>query len=327
MNVQTRTAVVTGGTGFVGSHVVDALLEAGYRVRCTVRSTSRLRWLEGKAIERVEADLLGGDLSDAVADADVVVHSAGLTRGSARALWAANQEGTRKILKASAEAGNRVRFVFISSQAAGGPSRPGRPREEEELPEPRNDYGRSKLAGESEALLHGNGMEIVVLRPVAVYGPRDEDTLPIFQMAARGVIAVPGLRPRYLQMVHVRDLANAVRLAIETPAAVGRTYFIGHPEILTWRQVAEAMATAVGRRVRMLRIPSAVFLGVGALGELFGTARRPGQLDRRRAMDLSERAWTCKVDRAMDELNWRPRYDSERGLLDTAKWYRERGWM
>ena len=96
-----KAALVTGGTGFVGSHVVDALLDAGYRVRCTVRTTSSLRWLEGKPVERVEADLLTGDLAKAVSDASLVVHCAGLTRGSNEALWAVNREGTRRLIAAT----------------------------------------------------------------------------------------------------------------------------------------------------------------------------------------------------------------------------------
>ena len=327
MDVETQTILVTGGTGFVGSHVVDELLAVGHRVRCSVRKTSRTRWLEGKNVERVEVDLTDGDLTSAVADVDAVAHCAGLTRGSKRELWSVNHEATRRLMVACLGSSSRPRFVFCSSQAAAGPSAPERPREEDDAPAPTSEYGRSKLAAERELLQQSDGLSVVVLRPVAVYGPRDEDTLPFFKIAARGLMVVPGMRPRFLQMVHARDVASAVRLALESPRASGRTYFVGHPERLTWSRIAEAMGGALGRRPLQLRLPSAVFRALGTAAELLGSGRRAGQLDRRRARDMSERDWSCRVDRVREELGWSPEFDVEEGLRNTAEWYRETGWM
>ncbi len=321
------TALVTGSTGFLGSHLVDVLLEAGYRVRCLIRATSRLRWLEGKPVELHEADLVGGDLTSAVVGVDLVFHFAALTRGSKHDLWAANHEGTRALLTACVNQGELSRFVFCSSQAAAGPSTAERPREESDDPAPTSEYGRSKLAAEEEVLGHGDRFEVVVLRPAAAYGPRDADTLPYFQMAARGVMLVPGVRKRRLQLVHGHDVAEAARLAAEREKATGRTYFLAHPDVVTWGALAWNIGRAMGRRVLIVRLPSAVVRGAGAAAELFGGGRQPGQLDRRRARDLSEPAWTCRVDRALGELGWSPEYDLERGLLDTANWYRENGWV
>ncbi|MGD2215795.1 MAG: NAD-dependent epimerase/dehydratase family protein, partial [Gemmatimonadales bacterium] len=130
-----KTVLVTGGTGFVGSHAVDALLEAGYRVRCTVRKTSNRRWLEGKPAELVEVDLQEAGLEEAVDGVDAVVHCAGLTRGSRRALYAGNRDATAALADACVETGRTIRFVYCSSQAAAGPSSIWRPRELAEPPE------------------------------------------------------------------------------------------------------------------------------------------------------------------------------------------------
>lgn len=329
------TALVTGATGFVGSHVVDVLLEAAWRVRCTVRATSDLRWLEGK-----EADLLVADLADesglrrAVHGVDVVIHCAGRTRGSREQLFAANGEGTRRLLEVCAAEGRggrggrggRLRFVYCSSLAAAGPGELERPREEDDPPAPNSDYGRSKLAGEEETRRFAGQMDVAILRPGSVYGPRDADTLPFFQMAAKGILVVPGIRRRLVQLVHARDVAVALRLAAERPAAVGRTYFVAHPEVLDWKELGAAIAGAVGRRTLSLRLPSPVVRAAGLAAGLLG-AGKPGQLDGRRAADMVERAWTCRVDRLMGELGWKPEYDGRRGLRATVEWYREEGWM
>jgi nucleoside-diphosphate-sugar epimerase len=327
MTGEARNALVTGGSGFVGSHVVDALLSAGYRVRCLVRATSRLRWLEGKPVELVQADLRDDEFAEAVAGVDTVIHCAGLTRGSRRALFAANCDGTRALLDACVASGGRMRFVFCSSQAAAGPGALQRPREVEDPPEPTSEYGRSKLAAEVEVLRRSDRLEVVVLRPVAVYGPRDEDTLSYFRMAARGVFLIPGLRRRLVQLVHVRDVAAVLRRAAERPAVVGNTYFVAHPETIDWSELAAALGQAVGRRLVTLRLPTPLLWSAGTAAELLGGGRRPGQLDLRRARDLSRRAWTCHVDRTMKDLDWEPRCGILDGFRHTAEWYREQGWL
>lgn len=326
MTEQKRTALVTGGTGFVGSHVVDALLAAGYNVRCTVRRTSRLRWLEGKAVELVETDLAGADLSRLVAGIDSVFHFAGLTRGTRRELFAANCEATRALTAVCAQQSSELKFVYCSSQAAAGPSEPGKLLDEGDTPRPSSDYGRSKLEAE-EGVLGAVGIRAVVLRPGAVYGPRDEDTLPFFQMAARGMIVIPGLRSRYLQMVHAEDVASAARAAAEVADAEGKIFNVVHREVLTWSGLSARIAEAVGRRVIRLRVPSPVLRGLGTLTSALGGGSRPGQLDRRRARDLTERAWTCSPEKAERVLGWSPVYDAERGLKETADWYRRQGWL
>ncbi len=327
MDADEQIVLVTGGTGFVGSHVVDVLLAAGYRVRCTVRATSKRRWLEGKSVELVEADLSGGEPAKALAGVDAVVHCAGLTRGSAEVLFAANRDGTRMLLEACVRCDRAVRFVFCSSQAAAGPGTLDRPRQLGDPPAPNSDYGRSKLAAEEEVLERRDRLPVVILRPVAVYGPRDEDTLPYFQMAKRGVIVVPGIRERRVQLVHARDVATAMLAGLERPEAVGKTFFVAHPEILSWARLGAAISEAVGRRALQLRVPSLALLSAGALAELLGSGKRSGEIDRRRAKDITQRAWTCDVDATITQLGWDPEYDVVSGVRDAAEWYRTEGWL
>jgi nucleoside-diphosphate-sugar epimerase len=200
--------LVTGATGFVGSHVAQALLEAGYEVRCGARATSDLRWISGLDTERVPLDVRGKpeDISRAVENVDVVVHAAGITRARRpEDYYLVNAEGTRRIATAALRAGVR-RFVLISSLAARGPDGPATG------DHPESDYGRSKLKAETHLLAVGGRMEAVLLRPAAVYGPRDTDLLPLFRLANAGWLPVPwGAGP--LQPLYVEDAARAALAA------------------------------------------------------------------------------------------------------------------
>ncbi len=320
-----RRALVTGGTGFVGSHVVDELLEHGYQVRAAVRATSNLRWLEGKDVEKVQADLATDDLDGLIEDVDVTFHVAGLTRGNAAALERANVVATRRLAEALGQSHPGSRVVFCSSLAAAGPSRLDQPRTISEPSAPDSDYGRSKLAAE-QALQSVDALGLTILRPGGVYGPRDEDTLSFFKMSSMGFAATPGLRRRQIQLVHARDVALVCRLAAEADVATGRTYFVNHPEILEWPQVVQAMRGAVERPVLSLRVPSAVLKGAGLVAGVFGGGK-VGTLDYRRATDMVEQAWTADVSPVMSELEWVPTFDLDTGFRNTARWYRDQGWI
>ncbi len=127
--------------------------------------------------------------------------------------------------------------------------------------------------------------------------------------------------------MHARDVARALVDAVGTERGVGNAYFVAHPELLSWDDVAAGIAQAVARRVVSLRIPSPLLRVAATVAQFAGSGRRPGQIDRRRARDLMVRAWTCRVDRAINELGWSPEYDSARGLQETADWYRREGWL
>ncbi len=205
-----KLALVTGATGFVGSHLVELLAEAGVGLRVLVRRTSRSEALEALGAERVVGALEEPvSVARAAAGVDVVFHLAALTRARTRSeYFRANAEGVRTVARAAAEAG--ARLVYLSSLAAVGPSVDGRPVAEGAVPRPITQYGRSKLAGEEACSSAAERLEVVILRAPAVYGPRDRDLFRFFSMAARGVLALPSGPERRLQMIHVRDLAQAL---------------------------------------------------------------------------------------------------------------------
>jgi nucleoside-diphosphate-sugar epimerase len=318
--------LITGASGFVGSHIAQAFAEAGYEVRCGVRASSSARWIPD--LERIPLDMTGQtkDFSRAVENIDLVVHAAGITRARRAADYhVVNAGGTQKLAAAALEAGVR-RFVLISSLAARGPDELARDGRDH----PESAYGRSKL--EAEASLRGfdERMEAVVLRPAGVYGPRDTDLLPLFKMAGAGFLLIPSgkgvLQPVYAEDVARAALAAGTRAAREAPGL--GPFPVAEAARYTWGDVVGGLQGAVGRRVRAARVPAAAFTLAGRAVEL---AARPLSgvpvFDERRGRDLAVRTWTCDTSATERALGWRAEVPLLEGLERTARWYRQAGWL
>ena len=323
-----QTVLLTGATGFVGTHTAEAFAEQGVTVRALVRHTSNTARLH-----EIGATVLTGALTDAevvkrAADGvDTVVHIAALTRARSAAEYdAVNALATRKLLRAL---GMMVqppsRFVYLSSLAAVGPSRTTGVSADTE-PRPLTAYGRSKLAGEVACAEEAGSLETVIIRAPAVYGPRDRDLLPFFRLARRGVLPVPGRPDRRLQLVHVEDLARAVVNAA-TLSGVSGVYHVAESRAYTWAEVIELMAEAVGRRGRRVPLPGSALRAAATVSEWgAGLLGRATIFNRDKAEELLAPGWLCDVAPAVRDLGIEPR-PLAAGLADTAVWYREQGWL
>jgi nucleoside-diphosphate-sugar epimerase len=314
--------LVTGATGFVGSHIAQTFAEAGYEVRCGVRASSDLRWIKELDAERIPLDLAGRteDLSRAVKNTDLVVHAAGITRARrAEDYHSVNAEGTRKLATAAQKAGVR-RFVLISSLAARGPEDPTHG------DHPESAYGRSKLEAEAYLRDFDEQMEAVALRPAAVYGPRDTDLLPLFKMANAGWLSLPS-GANLLQPVYAEDVARATLAAALRAAGFG-PFPVAEAARYTWEDVVIGLEKALGRGVRAVRVPAAAFMLAGRVAEW---AARPLSavpvFDERRARDVALRTWTCDTAVTERTLGWRAEVPLFEGLERTARWYRQEGWL
>jgi nucleoside-diphosphate-sugar epimerase len=308
--------LLTGATGFVGSHIAEALASAGCEVRCAVRNTSDPRWLSGLKVRLVRADFgRPEDLARLAKGADAVVHAAGITRARRpEDFYAVNAGITRRLAAAAARAGAR-RFVLISSLAARGPDGEDGPV---------SHYGRSKLQAE-QCLREFGELRPVILRPAAVYGPRDRDFLPLFRLARSGWLPVPA-SANPLQPVYAADVARAVLLALRKDGP--GPFPLAEEARYSWREVAEALEAALGRRVRPVRLPTAGFVLAGRAAGLTARLRgAPPAFDERRARDIAVHAWTCDPSAAERALGWRAGVPLPEGLGHTAGWYRREGWL
>jgi nucleoside-diphosphate-sugar epimerase len=311
--------LVTGATGFLGSHVAAAWLEAGHDVRYTRRATSDARWLEGLDVESVEWDVRDTEgLRAALRDIDTVVHVAGVTRAPQKAdYFQVNATGSARLAEAAVKAGVS-RFVLVSSLAARGPDGGDGPV---------SAYGQSKRRGEELVRLFEEKMEIVVLRPGGIYGPRDSDLFPLFEMAGKGWLVAPAGSPP-LQPVYVSDVARLTVAAGTGEYAGLGPYSVAEEGEYRWREVRDGLASALNRSVRMVWLPKTVFISAGVIAE--GVARLTRQdprLDRRNAVDLSRHGWTCDTTASRDAFAWQAEVRLPEGLALTAEWYRRVGWL
>jgi nucleoside-diphosphate-sugar epimerase len=319
--------LVTGGTGFVGSHLVDRLLEdPDTEVHALVRNPAKTRWLEGRGRVRfLEGDIL--NVPELPSGLSVVFHLAGLTKThKSSEYYTVNQAGTASLFRALAGLAEAPRVVHVSSLAAAGPSSPGRPRREDDPPRPVSPYGISKLRGELEALGFKDRVPLAVLRIGALYGPRDEDFLDLFRWVRRGVLPLFGRRKKSLSLLHVRDAVRAILLAAGTGAPSGEIFNIADAGLATWDEMGETAARILGRKVVRVRIPDwAAFLGCAAADGVGRLRGRATTLNLGKYEDMKPDNWTADVRKARELLGFESRISLEEGLRETLDWYARNG--
>ncbi len=319
---------VTGATGFVGTHLVTALLARGDSVTALARRPALAELLGWGNNVR----LLKGGLDDEAvlrqgcAGMDVVYHVAGkIAARDLAEFMATNRDGTANVLEAARDGGAR-RFLFVSSLAVSGPTEPGRPIDETRPPAPVTDYGRSKLA--AEVLVQAMPLPWTIVRPPVVYGEWDRGTLKIFQLAKRGILPVFGDGSQELSVIHAEDLARGIVAAATAPAAAGKVYFAAHPTTTTSRALAVSVAKALGKRPAVIGIPPLVVRGVlWAAGTLAHIAGKATLLSADKGNEYLAPAWTCRSDALRRDAGWQAEIELETGLRRAANWYREVGWL
>ena len=326
-------AIVTGSTGFIGSHLVDALLDRGAEVRALVRpETPVLR--RDPRIGHWEADLLDDRSvreSPIWQQATHVFHLAGVTKGrTLDSFRAGNVFPTANLLAAAAARGARApRTVLVSSQAAAGPATAAdRPVVEDDRPLPIEAYGRSKLQAEQAVLRYRDSLPVTIVRPSSVYGPRDRDFLQAFRQETRRIAFHALPRDHALSLVHVHDLVGALLLAAERPEAVGRTYFVADETPVTWGALYDALATLAGRSSLAVQLPSFALRLAATGGDLVSLLTGRESLVNRNKVALARpRWWLCDASRARRELGWNSQMPLQAGLQQTYTWYVDAGWL
>ncbi len=324
--------LVTGASGFLGSHIAEQLAGAGHDVRVLVRQTSSRSFLAGFAHEIALGDVTdAASLPAALAGVDAVVHAAGLVKARNEGEFhAVNTQGTQNLLLAVAEAAPDLkRFVYISSLAAHGPSPDGNPRLADAQPMPLTAYGRTKLAGENLTRASRIGPRSVIFRMPAIYGPRDPALLPFFLLAKRRIAPLlMGGRNR-ISIIYAEDAARAVVQALSAEANVaGETYSPEDGEVYTWRDLLAAVEEAVGHEALRIPAPRWTFSLAALSSEAFGLLTRHAvSLTREKVREMAQASWVCSSADLQRDLGWKPNVKIREGAKLTADWYRANHWL
>jgi len=335
-----RTVLVTGASGFIGTHLVEHLLRQGCEVRCLIRPTTPATHLLRPNVVRVSGSLTAPEsYRRAVAGCDVVFHLAGLVASRHPTdLMTTNGQGTARLAEACADRPNPPTLVAVSSLAAAGPPRQDRSfRDETDTPHPVSHYGTSKRAGEIELQKRAGQLPITIVQPGIVYGARDRKIAAMFKAIARsGIHFVVGFQTPRLSLIHVDDLVQLLMLAaasgerLDSHAAGEYSpsgYYLAcddgaHP---TYWQLGQRVARALGRRVLVWPLLRPVGWSVGAIAEW---AASPGAvLSRDKIREATVPSWACSAAKARSRLGFRPAMPLDARLRQTATWFSEHGWL
>jgi nucleoside-diphosphate-sugar epimerase len=324
--------LLTGANGFVGSHILDQLCAAGHPVRLLLRKTGRTQFIAGRlpgAEVRYGSLADPGAVQEAVRGADCVIHCAGKTKAVRAAEYdAVNLEGTRNVVRAvNAEKGAVKHLVHISSLAANHPAGADAPALETDAPRPVSEYGRSKLRAE-ELVRESCEAPFTILRPSAVYGPRDADFLPVFRAVKRHVIPLIGGGRMPLSLVYVGDVASAALRCLGNPRAYRKTYHVASPAPCATRDFLREIAAVMNVRAVPVFIPFALLYPVALGRELLARVTgRPNILSRQKLREMKAPGWVCSTELIRRDLQFTAGVSLREGISRTITWYEQNGWL
>lgn len=324
-------SVVTGANGFVGSHLVDYLIEKGDEVHCLVRKSSNLRWLEGKNVTIHDSGLFDLEgLKKVLSNIDYLYHVAGVVKAKKEeGYFKGNVETTKNLLNTVMEvAPNIKRVLVVSSLTACGPSKLNTPVTEDTPPHPITTYGRSKVAQEELVKTYMDKIPITIVRPPAIFGERDTEIYLFFKTYQKGLMSLIGFNKKELSLIYVKDLVNGMYLAATNETAEGEIYFISSTEFYTWPQIGKVLQKIMNKKAFTLRLPHSLVYSIAAVAQFFSMfSSKAATFNLEKARDFVQEAWTCDTAKAERDLGYKQNYTLEESLKRTIDWYRAENWL
>ena len=330
-SLESATAVVTGATGFIGSHLVDYLIEHDCIVHALVRETSDRRWLnKSDQVEVHTVDLLKNSPINCLQKADYLFHCAGLTKAKTRDDYFSGNVDSCEILyeRCVSIGANLKAIVHLSSLAAAGPSIMGEPAQEKNSCKPVTYYGESKLAGEKIALKYASSLPIVIIRPPVVYGPREKNFFVYLKALSQGWNVKIGTSRRELSLVYVADLVRAMAQAVVFYPQKEKIYYVTDGEHYLWSDISNSAMKILNVRAKKLVIPEPLLPLFSCFFETlawFGS--KPPLFDRQRMIDICQTSWIASPKEFFESHMFKPQYDLVKGLQETIDWGKNNNWL
>lgn len=320
---------VTGGSGFIGGHLVERLVSEGCKVKALVRKTSNTELLETLGVKLVYGNVMDkASVEKLVNDVDVVYHvAAKVYMGSKNEFWNVNLHGTKNMLAACLDR-SIDRFVYTSSIGVMG-SIKNPPADENCLYNPRSPYDKSKCEAEKTALWYcrDNGVPVTIVRPTVVYGPRNMYLLRLYQWIQRGDFRIIGSMDNLMHPCYIENCLEGIMLAAEKPKAVGEVYIIGDEKPVTWREYVNDIAEALGVNLPDRHVPVWVIKAVAGLSELRSWMFGSEPFLTRFWVEEITKNFAYDITKAKIELGYNPKISLKEGIKRTVEWYKQNGFL
>ena len=324
-------AFITGATGFVGSHLADKLLDKGFEVYCLKRKTSSTKWLDGKKINYVEGDLYSNDtLENVIKDMDYVFHIAGIVKAKSKNEYEiGNNLATKNLIEITYKVNPGLKkFVFVSSLASCGPNLNENEIDENYIPRPITNYGITKRLAEKEILKFKDKLNVVIIRPPAIFGPRDTEILVYFKTFSKGLNALIGFDKKYLSLIYVEDLINGIISSAELNLSSGEIFFICSDKPYSWDEISNVTSKILNKRAVKLRIPHWFVFTVGGIAQFFSLfSKKAATLNIEKCKDITRERWVCSNEKAKKVLGFKEQYSLEESFKKTTDWYKQKNWL
>ncbi len=326
-----QTAIITGGTGFIGSHLVDFLLEKKWNVFCIVRPNSNLQWLKEKPVTLVETDLSNTDaLTPIFANCDYVFHLAGvLFARSEKDFLKGNLEYTARLLKIIIASNTKLkRFLFLGTLASVGPSPNGDLLDETTPLNPLTWYGISKAETEKLILSYNDRLPITIVRAPVVYGPRDYALFELFKASKAGFNLIPGHKNKFISIIYIQDLIKGLYKVVISENTINQIYFLSANDIYPQYRLGEIIIRKMGKNPKNILIPWTIMQFAAMVSELIGKLlNKKVILNRQKLIEIKQNYWVCDNAKAKRDFGFESEWTLEEGIEETLKWYKDNRWL
>lgn len=315
--------LIVGASGFVGKNLVLTIAKTK-RIRILVRPTSKIElFKDNPRIEIFNGNLeTNQGITEALRDVDIVIHCAAKTMG--RSYWEfynTNTLGTANLINAMHRQ-DVHKILYLSSHAVCGPCSTETPRQEHEKPAPISSYGRTKKLAED--LIRKSGLSFTILRSVSVYGPHDKEILTYVKLLNSGICPIVGHGAKYLNLIYVQDLVDLIVRIAENNHFTNNIYFAHDGQCYSLDSIMDRIASALHKKNIKVYIPTFLALFVGLLNDVFVSPDKK-LVTRDKIRELACQYWMCSSERVVKNMEFKPKYSFDRGIVETVQWYRKEG--